>query len=64
MMACWVGLEFFGKYVHLVIKYFRFAGFGLWDKRLIQDIKNVLADLLEFGLDLLTVIADCYHVLI
>jgi hypothetical protein len=49
---------------HLVIENFGLSGLGLWDQRLIQDIKNILAHFLEFGLDLLTVITDGRNVLV
>jgi hypothetical protein len=52
------------KDVHLVIENFGLSGLGLWDQRLIQDIKNILAHFLEFGLDLLTVITDGRNVLV
>jgi hypothetical protein len=47
-----------------VVEDLRLARFGLWDQGLIQDIKNILADLLEFGLDLLTVVTDGRNVLV
>ena len=34
------------------------AGFGLGNQGLIENVKNILADLLELGLNLLAVIAD------
>ena len=34
------------------------SGLGLGDQGLIKDVKDILADLLELGLDLLAVIAD------
>lgn len=37
---------------------------GLGDQGLVQDIEDVLADLLELGLDLLTVVADGGDVLL
>ena len=41
-----------------------FTRFGLGDQRLIEDIKNILADFLEFGLNLLAVIANGTNVLL
>ena len=41
-----------------------FARLSLRDQRLIEDIKNVLANLLEFGLNLLTILADSRYVLV
>lgn len=40
------------------------ARLGLWNQGLIQDIEDILADLLEFGFDLLTVVADSRNVLV
>lgn len=37
---------------------------GLGNQGLVQDIEDILADLLEFGLDLLTVVADGRDVLV
>ena len=37
---------------------------SFWDQGLIQDVEDILADLLQFGLDLLTVITDGGNVLI
>jgi hypothetical protein len=47
-----------------VIKHLRFTGFGLWDERLVKNVENILADVLEFGLDLLAVIADGANILV
>ena len=41
-----------------MVEDFGLARLGLGDQGLVQDIKNILADLLKLGLDLLTVIAD------
>ena len=38
--------------------------FGLWDQGLVEDIENILADLLELGLNLLAVITDGSNVLV
>jgi hypothetical protein len=40
------------------------ARFSLGDESLVEDIENILADLLELGLDLLTVVADGGDVLV
>jgi hypothetical protein len=49
---------------HLVVEDLRLASLGLGDQGLIQDVEDVLADLLELGLDLLTVITDDTNVLL
>lgn len=43
---------------HLVIENLALACLGLRDQTLVEDIKHILADLLELGLDLLAVLAD------
>ena len=40
------------------------SGLGLWNQGLIKDIKDILADLLELGLNLLAVIANGGDVLL
>jgi hypothetical protein len=40
------------------------SGLSLGDQGLIQNVENILADLLQFGLDLLTVVTDGGNVLI
>jgi hypothetical protein len=50
--------------VHLVIKDLGLARLGLWDQGLIENVEDILADLLELGLDLLTIIADGRDVLL
>ena len=47
-----------------MVKDLRLARLGLGDQGLVEDIEDILADLLEFGLDLLTVIADGADMLI
>ena len=49
---------------HLVVEDLGLAGFGLGDQRVIEDVENILADILELGLDLLTIIADGLDVLV
>lgn len=41
-----------------MIEHLGFTGFGFGDQGLIQNIKDILADALEFSLDLLAVLAD------
>ena len=50
--------------LHLVVEDLRFTRFGLWDQGLVEHVKDVLADLLELRLDLLTVVTDGPHVLV
>lgn len=50
--------------LHLVIENLGLARLGFGDKRLIQDIEDILANFLELGLDLLTVITNGADVLI
>ena len=40
------------------------ARLGLGDQGVVEDIENILADLLELGLDLLAVVADDGNVLV
>lgn len=47
-----------------MVEDFALAGLGLWDEAVVKHIENILADLLELGLDLLTVIADDANVLV
>jgi hypothetical protein len=47
-----------------VVKDFGLSGLGLWDQRLVQDIEDILADLLELGLDLLAVVSDSGNMLV
>ena len=50
--------------IHLVVENLGLAGLGLWNQRLIQNVENILANFLEFGLDLLAILADGTNVLI
>ena len=52
------------EHVHLMVENLRLARLGLRDEGFVQHIENVLADLLELGLDLLSVIADGANVLV
>jgi hypothetical protein len=51
-------------YAHLVVEDLGLARLGLGDKGLVEDVEDILADLLELGLDLLTVVADGTDVLL
>jgi hypothetical protein len=51
-------------YAHLVVEDLGLARLGLGDKGVIEDIEDILADLLELGLDLLAVVADGADVLL
>ena len=46
-----------------MVEHLGFSGFGLGDQGLVQDVQNILAHLLQLGLDLLAVIADGSHML-
>lgn len=50
--------------VHLVVEDLGLSRLGLGDQGLVKDVKDILADLLELGLDLLAVIADGGNVLL
>ena len=41
-----------------MVEHLGLSRLGLWDQGLVQDVEDILADLLEFGLDLLTVVPD------
>lgn len=47
-----------------MVKDLGLARLGLWNQGLIKDIKDILADLLKLGLDLLAIIADGRNVLL
>lgn len=42
----------------------RLARLGFWDQGLVQDVKDILADFLKLGLNLLTVVANGRNVLV
>jgi len=44
--------------IHFVVEDLGFSRLGLGDEGLIEDIEDILADSLEFALDLLAVFAD------
>jgi limonene-1,2-epoxide hydrolase len=50
--------------IHLVVENLGLSRLSLGDQRLVQDVKNILADTLELSLDLLTIIADGANVLV
>lgn len=50
--------------LHLVVEDLGLAGLGLGNQGLVKDVENILADLLELGLNLLAVVADDTDVLI
>lgn len=52
------------KNVHLVIENLGFARLSFGNQRLIKHVEDILADTLEFGLDLLTVVTDGPDVLV
>ena len=47
-----------------MVEDFRLSRLGLGDQGLVQDIEDILADFLEFGLDLLTVVSNSLNVLV
>ena len=47
-----------------MVKDLRFTRLGLGDERIVEDVEDILADLLELGLDLLSVVADGANVLL
>jgi hypothetical protein len=47
-----------------VVEDLALARLGLGDQGVVKDIEDILADLLELGLDLLTVVADDGNVLV
>jgi hypothetical protein len=49
---------------HLVVEDLGLAGLGLGNQGLVQDVQDILADLLQLGLDLLAVVADDSDVLL
>lgn len=44
--------------IHLVVEDLGFSRFGLWNEGIIKDIKDILADFLEFAFNLLAVFTD------
>lgn len=47
-----------------MVEHLRLAGLGLRDQRLVEDVEDILADLLELALNLLPVVADDGNVLL
>lgn len=41
-----------------------FTSLGLGDQRLVQNVENILADALKFGLNLLAILADDRNILV
>ena len=52
------------KYAHLMVEDLALAGLCLGNEALVEHIENILADLLELGLDLLAVVTDDANVLV
>lgn len=50
--------------LHLVVKNLGLASLGLGNEGLVQNVKNILADLLQLGFDLLSVVTDDRDVLL
>jgi len=50
--------------IHLVVENLGLARLCLWNEGLVEDVKNILADLLKLELDLLAVLADDANVLV
>lgn len=50
--------------LHLVVEDLGLSSLGLGDESLVEDVEDILADLLQFGLDLLAVVTDNANVLI
>jgi len=53
-----------GGNLHLVVEDLGLAGGGMGNQGVVQDIKDVLANLLKLGLDLVAVVADGGNVLV
>jgi hypothetical protein len=47
-----------------MVKYLGLARFSLRDQRLIEDVKDILANLLKLGLNLLAILADGSYVFV
>jgi hypothetical protein len=52
------------RHAHLVVEDLGLASLGLGDESLVKDVKDILANLLQLGLDLLAVVTDNADVLI
>lgn len=50
--------------VHLMVEDLGLARLSLWNERLVQNIKDILADFLEFGLNLLSIVTNGANVLV
>lgn len=53
-----------GLYAHLVVEDLGLARLGLGNEGVVEDVENILADLLELGLNLLSVVTDGADVLL
>jgi hypothetical protein len=50
--------------IHFVIENLGFARLSLGDEELVEDVQDILANILQFGLDLLAIFADDRNMLI
>ena len=58
-------LAYYGKdCLHFVVKHLRFSRLGFGNKRLVEDIEDILADALELSLDLLTIVTNSSDVFV
>lgn len=57
-------IQLLGWHLHLVVENLGLAGLGLGDKRVVEDLEDILADFLQLALDLLPVLTDESHVLL
>jgi hypothetical protein len=60
----WTSSWMMNSNAHLEVKDLGLSSLGLGDKGLVEHVKDILANLLQLGLDLLTIIADNGNVLI
>ena len=51
-------------HAHLVVEYLALTSLGLGDQALVEHVEHILADILEFGLNLLAVVANDSDVLV
>ena len=45
-------------YAHLVVEHLALTSLGLWDQAVVENVEHILTDVLELGLNLLTVVAN------
>ena len=50
--------------IHLVVEDLALASLGLGNEAVVEDVEDILADVLQLSLDLLTVVADDVNVLV